>query len=47
MTDREVLAGSVVPTIRLLQCMHDGVAFVAEVLSAADGIVELGVRARS
>lgn len=39
------LAGSVVPTLRLLDCLRRGVAFEAEVHSASGGAVRVEVRA--
>jgi hypothetical protein len=39
------LAGSVVPTTRLLECLRQGVAFEAEVMSANAGAVRVEVRA--
>jgi hypothetical protein len=40
-----VLAGAVAPTMRLLECLHQDVAFEAEVRSANHGAVQLEVRA--
>jgi len=42
--DRE-LAGSLVPTARLLQCLRDGVRFVATVTHTDDGRIDLEVTA--
>ena len=39
------LAGSVVPTMRLLECLRQGVAFEAEVQSVSGGAVRVEVRA--
>jgi hypothetical protein len=41
------LAGSIVPTVRLLECLRQGVAFEAEVQSADGGAVYLEIRAVS
>jgi len=41
------LAGSVVPTMRLLECLRQGNLFQAVVLSAAGGVVRIELRAAS
>lgn len=39
------VAGSVVPIQRLMDCLRQGVPFVAEVRSAAPGAIQLEIRA--
>jgi hypothetical protein len=46
-TDTGALAGSVVPTVRLLDCLRQGVPYKAEVQEAAAGIVHVEVKASS
>lgn len=38
-------AGSIVPTFRLLECLQQGIAFEADVLSTDGGFIQLEVRA--
>jgi hypothetical protein len=39
------LAGSIVPTVRLLECLRQGVAFAAEVMAVNGGAVRVQIRA--